>query len=105
MCRGSLTTKIVQRRAATATDLEPGPRAGVPRPWTDPLTGLANRRGFGERLASAITPTAPLTVSIGVAQITGTDKDALKRADDALYGAKAAGGGRSVSSPNIRAVR
>jgi predicted signal transduction protein with EAL and GGDEF domain len=65
---------------------------------TDPLTGLYNRRHFGQRLSEeAKRAQRGLAISIGIAELDTTagmePADLLLAADRALYQAKAAGGG------------
>ncbi|HSG95077.1 MAG TPA: GGDEF domain-containing protein, partial [Afifellaceae bacterium] len=67
-----------------------------------PGTGLKGASGFAERLRAAISEAdiavegepAPITASFGVAAFEASDEtiaDVFKRADEALYKAKAAG--------------
>jgi diguanylate cyclase (GGDEF)-like protein len=74
--------------------------------WLMPGTPLQGARAAAERFRSAVAdegfgPVSSLTVSVGVAQLTDLDEDGsslFRRADAALFAAKAAGRDRTMAA-------
>lgn len=105
---GDATLRAVAARlAAHARAVDMAARVGGEEfGWLMPGTPLSGARAAAERFRSAVAgegfgPVASLTVSVGVAQLTDLDPDGsalFRRADAALFAAKAAGRDRTMAA-------
>jgi diguanylate cyclase (GGDEF)-like protein len=105
---GDATLRAVAARlAAHARVVDLAARVGGEEfGWLMPGTPLAGARAAAERFRSAVAgegfgPVVNLTVSVGVAQLEDLDRDGsalFRRADAALYAAKAAGRDRTMAA-------